>query len=108
MERNGQRRALGAQRRELGEDGGERFLVVAAHQEVVPEDDQHMKIRLGGEAAEKTRKAGLHLGRVEREQLLELVDDEQQLCIGWQETVDCFDQSSIVGAQQVFEIVRKR
>jgi hypothetical protein len=52
---------------------------VAADEEVVPQRQQHVDVTLLDQAPEKLREALLHLLRIEREQLLELVHDEDGL-----------------------------
>jgi len=68
----------GLERRQILEHGRERPVIVAAHQEVVAEREEHVDVRLGGETAQESREALLHGGRVQREELLELVEDDER------------------------------
>jgi hypothetical protein len=54
---------------------------VAVEQEVVPHREQHVHVGLEGQPAQKLGEAPLYLGRVQREQLLELVHDQQRLAV---------------------------
>ena len=65
----------GAERHQAVEDRPEPLVVVAAHQEVVAHREKDAHVGLGRETAEEGREAGLALGRVEGEELLELVHD---------------------------------
>jgi hypothetical protein len=67
-----------AERGQPIEDRCQRLMVVAAHEEVVPQRQQHVDVRFRGEASQERREALLRVRLVQREQLLELIDDEQR------------------------------
>ena len=54
---------------------------MALEQEVVAHGQQHVDVGLEDEPAEQLGEARLHLGRVQREQLLELVHDQQRVVV---------------------------
>lgn len=69
-------------RDEVLEDRRERLVVVAAHEEVVTHREEHVHADPLGEVAEKAGERASLLGGSEREQLLELVDDDERPVVG--------------------------
>ena len=67
------------ERREVAEDRPQPVLLAAAEQEVVAQRQQDVDLGLLREAAEERREACLHLRRVQGEELLELVHDDEGL-----------------------------
>ena len=73
--------AQGSERRELREDGRERFMLLAVEQKVVPQRQEHVNVRLESEPAEKLGEGALDFGEVLGEELFELVDDDERLLV---------------------------
>ena len=71
-----------AERRQRVEDGREGLERVAAHQEVVAQRQEDVDVGLAREPPEESGESRLRLRRVEREELLELVDDEKGVLVG--------------------------
>ena len=69
------------QRREIGEEGPERRVLLRPHEEVVAQRHHDVHAGVGREPAEKVGEARLHVAGVQREQLLELVHDEQRALV---------------------------
>jgi len=67
-----------SERNEPFEDRPQRPVLLAAQQEVVPDREQDVDVRLEDETREQGREARLHIGWIQGEQLLELVDDDQR------------------------------
>ncbi len=67
------------ERDEVLEDRPQRLVLLAAEEEVVPHRQEDVDVGLQREPGEEGGEAGLHLGRVESEELLELVDDDERL-----------------------------
>jgi hypothetical protein len=66
------------QRGQLAQHRGQGLLLAATDEEVVPQGEQDMDVGLGGQTPQERGEALLHLRRVQGEQLLELVHDEER------------------------------
>jgi hypothetical protein len=71
------------QRRQVQEDACQSLLLGAPDQEVVPQRQQHVHVRLARQAPQQLREPPLHLGRVQREQLLELVHHQDRVPVAF-------------------------
>src|SRR5262249_32028006 len=72
----------GSQRHQVAENRQEGFVLLAPHQEVVAQREKNMNVGLRGQASEKLDEPCLCLWCIEREDLLELIDDDQGLLMG--------------------------
>ena len=74
-------RAERSEQREVAQHRCERLVRVAVDQEVVPEGQDHVGIGLEHEAREELRERPLDRRRILREQLLELIDDDERVLV---------------------------